>query len=96
MKGEIGQLYGVRFVVSPNIATGTGLTDETFRAFVFGRSAFGVTELSGNGIKTIRQPAGSNADPLEMYTTLGWKFMMAAKTLEAARFVEIYTGSAAQ
>jgi N4-gp56 family major capsid protein len=96
MKGEIGQLYGVRFVVSPNIATGTGATDETFRAFVFGKNAFGVTELSGHGVKTIRQPAGSNADPLEMFTTLGWKFIMAAKTLQASRAVEIYTGSAAQ
>lgn len=96
MKGEIGQLYGVRFVVSPNIATGTGATDETFRAFIFGKNAFGVTELSGHGVKTIRQPAGSNADPLEMFTTLGWKFIMAAKTLQASRAVEIYTGSAAQ
>lgn len=95
MKGEIGQMYGVRFVVSPNIATGTGATDDTYRAFIFGRQAFGVTELSGHGVKTIRQPAGSNADPLEMYTTLGWKFMMAAVTLQAARAVEIYTGSAA-
>jgi len=95
MKGEIGQMYGVRFIVSPNIATGTGATDETFRAFIFGKAAFGVTELSGQGVKTIRQPAGSNADPLEMFTTLGWKFMMAAKTLQAARAVEIYTGSAA-
>lgn len=95
MKGEIGQLYGVRFVVSTNIATGTGATDETYRAFVVGRQAFGVTELSGNGIKTFRFNNGSTENPLEMYATLGWKFMMAAKVLQASRGVEIYTGSAA-
>jgi N4-gp56 family major capsid protein len=96
MKGEVGQLYGVRLVVSNNIPTGTGATDETFRAFILGKQAYGVTELSGQGVKTIRQPAGGNADPLEMFTTLGWKFMMAAKVLEAARGVEIYHGSAAE
>jgi N4-gp56 family major capsid protein len=96
LKGEIGQLYGTRIVTSTNLPTGTGATDETFRAFVFGRQAYGVTELSGQGIRTIRQPAGSNNDPLEMFTTLGWKFMMAAKVLHSIRGVEIYTGSAAQ
>lgn len=95
MRGEVGQLYGVRLVVSTSLPTGTGATDETYRAFIFGRQAYGVTELSGQGVRTIRQPAGSNADPLEMFTTLGWKFMLAAKTLEASRGVEIYTGSAA-
>lgn len=95
MRSEIGQIYGVRIAVHQAIPTGTGATDETYRAFVFGAKSFGITELSGNGVKTIRQPAGSNADPLEMFTTLGWKFMMAAKTLEAARAIEIYTGSAA-
>lgn len=96
MKGEVGQLYGVRFVVTTNLPTGTGATDETFRSFILGKQAYGVTELSGNGVKTIRQPAGGNADPLEMFTTLGWKFMMAAKVLEAARGVELYCGSAAE
>lgn len=95
LKGEIGQLYGTRIVTSTNFPTGTGATDETFRAFVFGKQAYGITELSGQGVRTIRQPAGSNNDPLEMFTTLGWKFMMAAKVLHSVRAVEIYTGSAA-
>jgi len=95
MKGEIGSLYGVRFVVTTNTTTGTGATDETYRAFVFGRQALGITELSGNGIKTFRFNSGSTENPLEMYSTIGWKFMMAAKVLQAARAIEIYTGSAA-
>ncbi len=95
MKGEIGQIYGVRFVVSPNLPTGTGASDETYRSFVFGRQAFGITELSGNGIKTYRYSNGDTGNPLDMFSTIGWKFMMAAKVLQAARGVEIYAGSAA-
>lgn len=95
MKGEVGSLYGVRFVVSTNLPTGTGASDETYRAFVFGKQAFGISELSGNGIKTFRFNSGSTENPLEMYSTLGWKFMMAAKVLQSSRAIEIYTGSAA-
>jgi len=95
MKGEIGQMYGVRFLVSPNLQTGTGATDTTYRAFVFGRQAFGVTELSGNGVKTFRFNEGNTENPLVMYSTIGWKFMMAAVALQAERAIEIYTGSAA-
>lgn len=94
--GEIGKLYGVRLVMSQNIGTGVGSgSATTYRNFVFGKGAYGVTELAGNGVKTIRQPAGSVADPLEMFTTLGWKFMTVAKTLDANRGIEIYAASAA-
>jgi N4-gp56 family major capsid protein len=95
MNGELGQLWGVRLAITNNYTVGTGATDETYRAFIFGKGAYGVTELSGQGIKTIRQPAGGNSDPLEMYTTVGWKFTMATAVLQAARGIEIYTGSAA-
>lgn len=95
MKGEIGSLYGVRFVVSTNIATGTGASDETYRAFVFGKQALGITEVSGHGIKTFQFNTGSTENPLQMYSTIGWKLMMGAKVLQASRAIEIYTGSAA-
>ena len=96
LKGEIGQLYGVRLVISQNLPTGTSTSGATtYRSFIFGKAAYGVSELSGQGIRTIRQPAGTNFDPLEMFTTLGWKFMMAAKVLHSVRAVEIYSTTAA-
>lgn len=104
MNGEIGQIYGTRWVVSPNLGgavgpvtsfTGTGATDETYRGFLFGRAAFGATELAGHGVKTFREQGGGTSDPLHMFTTIGWKFMLAGKVLEAARAIELYTGSAA-
>ena len=95
MKGEIGSLYGARVMVSQNLPTGTGATDDTYRAFVFGRQTFGITELAQHGTKTYRYKDGNTENPLNMYSTIGWKFMMAAVVLQASRAVEIYAGSGA-
>lgn len=95
MKGEIGSLYGVRILVSNHLPTGTGATDTTYRAFVFGKQTFGITELAQHGVKTFRFKDGNTENPLMMYSTIGWKFIMAAVVLEAARAVQIYAGSGA-
>jgi len=95
MKGEIGSLYGARIVVSNHLPTGTGATDDTYRAFLFGRQTFGITELAAHGVKTFRFNEGNTENPLVQYSTVGWKFMMAAVVLEAARGIQLYTGSAA-
>ena len=96
MRGEIGQLYGVRLVVGNNLGQGTGLSDATYHAYVFGRKCFGISELAGHGLEMIRKEPGANdtSNPLNMFSTLGWKFIVAAKVLEASRGVQIYTGSA--
>ena len=98
MRGEIGSLYGVRFVVGNNAGSGTGATDETFHAYILGRDAFGITELSGEGMKMIRKEPGSSdtSNPLDMFSTVGWKFVMAAKVLQSSRGVQVYCGSAAE
>jgi len=98
MRGEIGQLYGVRFVVGQNTGSGTGATDETFHAYIFGRDAYGISELSGQGMEMIRKEPGPSdtSNPLNMFSTVGWKFVMAAKVLQASRAIQIYHGSAAE
>jgi N4-gp56 family major capsid protein len=98
MRGEVGQLYGVRLVMGTNTGIGTGATDETFHAYIFGRDAYGITELSGQGMEMIRKEPGANdtSNPLNMFSTVGWKFVMAAKVLQASRAVQIYAGSAAE
>lgn len=97
-RAEIGQLYGVRFNEGQNVGGGTGVTDETFHCYIFGRKAFGITELSGQGMEMIRKEPGPNdtSNPLNMFSTLGWKFVMAAKVLQASRAVQIYAGSGAE
>lgn len=98
MRGEIGQLYGVRFLVGQNVGSGTGATDETFHAYIFGRKSFGITELSGQGMEMIRKEPGPNdtSNPLNMFSTVGWKFVLAAKVLQASRAVQIFHGSGAE
>ncbi len=98
MRGEIGQLYGVRFVESQNVGGGTGATDETFHCYVFGRKAFGIVELSGQGMEMIRKEPGPNdtSNPLNMFSTVGWKLVTASKVLQASRGVQIYHGSGAE
>lgn len=98
MRGEIGQLYGVRFVVGTNTGTGTGATDETFHAYIFGRQAYAISELSGQGMEMIRKEPGpqDTSNPLNMFSTVGWKFVLAAKVLQAERAVQIYHGSGAE
>lgn len=98
LRGEVGALYGTRFVVSTNAGSGTGATDETFHAYVFGREAYGITELSGQGMEMIRKESGpqDTSNPLNMFSTVGWKFVMGAKVLNPIRAVQIYHGSAAE
>lgn len=95
MKGEIGSIYGVRLMVATSFPTGTGATDDTHRAFIVGRQAFGVTELAGHGVKTFRFKDGNTENPLMMYSTIGWKMIMTAVVLQAVRGIELYTGTAA-
>lgn len=98
MRGEVGQLYGVRFIVGQNVGGGTGATDETFHAYICGRKAFGITELAGQGMETIRKEPGANdtSNPLNMFSTLGWKFVMAAAVLQSSRAIQLYLGSGAE
>lgn len=98
LRGEVGALYGTRFVVSTNAGSGTGATDETFHAYIFGRDAYAISELSGQGMEMIRKESGpqDTSNPLNMFSTIGWKFVLAAKVLQTVRAVQIYAGSGAE
>jgi len=84
LKGEIGKMLGVRFVVDNNISVientvGEGQSAVTYNVYkniVLGRDAFGTVELEGAGAKPslIHKPLGSagTADPLNQQQTLGW------------------------
>lgn len=98
MRDEVGMVYGVRLVQSTNSGSGTGATDETFHAYIFGREAYAISELSGQGMEMIRKESGpqDTSNPLNMFSTVGWKFVLAAKVLQSSRAVQIYHGSAAE
>lgn len=93
-RGEVGKLYGVRFVESTEAkiwakeAAGTtgghGNTGcAVYGTLVLGENAFGVTSINGGGIETIAKQLGSGgtADPLNQRATIGWKMNKVAKIL---------------
>lgn len=90
--GEIGKMYGVRFVESTMakiwVTTG-GLP--VYGTLVLGENAFGVTSINGGGIETIVKQLGSGgtADPLNQRATAGWKLNKVAKILTQEYMVRI-------
>lgn len=97
-KGEIGKIYGVRFVESSNVSVGTDAGSggvDTVRNFIFGKGAYGLVELAGNNLKTVIKQLGSGGteDPLDQRSTVGYKFSHVTKVLDANRAIEIYAAT---
>ncbi|MGD9724884.1 MAG: N4-gp56 family major capsid protein [Nitrospiraceae bacterium] len=95
IRGEVGQLYGVRLAVSQNtgVSLGAGVGGiNVFHAYIFGKDAFGVVDLSGERTRMFVKTPGSNdtSNPLDMFSTAGWKSMTASVVLQAPRAVQIY------
>ena len=92
--GEIGTLYGVRFVESSEATvfagSGAGNTD-VFVTLVLGADAYGVTEVTGGGLRMIAKQKGSGGttDPLDQRSTQGWKAIHAAEILDQLNMVRI-------
>lgn len=94
--GEIGRLYGVRFVETTNgkkFAGAGAASIDVYATLVIGENAYGIIDISGSGnAKMIIKPKGSagTADPLEQRSTVGWKVeAYVAKILEQAAIVRI-------
>ena len=83
--GEIGKLYGVRFVMTTQSLEEDGETADGGKAhcaYFFAKDAYGSTSEKGN-IETIwkNKGSGGTADPLEQRSTAGWKGHHVAKIL---------------
>lgn len=87
-EGEIGKIAGVRFVQSTeakifdsNDGAPSGLG--VFSTLFLGADAYGVTEVTGGGLKTIVKQLGSagSADPIDQRSTVGWKAIRTAEIL---------------
>lgn len=93
--GEIGELHGVRFVVTTQapIIKEEGDSLATYKTMVFGKDAFGVIDVEGGGLETIYKDRKQIGGPLEQFSTMGIKFEMAAKILYQERMVTIWSGS---
>jgi N4-gp56 family major capsid protein len=93
LKGEVGQLYGVRFISTPKLTvllnSGSGNTD-VYRSLIFGPEYLGESEL-GNLEVVINEPG--KGTELNMYNTYGYRFVHASAVLKASRCVRLETNS---
>lgn len=89
--GEIGKMYGVRFVESTEAKIVMQGTLPVYCTLVLGENAFGVTSINGGGIQTIAKQLGSGgtADPLNQRATVGWKLNKVAKILTQEYMIRI-------
>lgn len=94
--GEIGELYGVRFVESTRakVFKGAGASGaDVYATLIIADDAYGVTEVQNGGLQHIVKPLGSagSADPLDQRSTVGWKGIKTAEILVPQYLVRIET-----
>ena len=86
LNGEIGRMYGMRFLVSDKMTPVQANGEWWKRNYVIGEEAFGVVELNGDAMKMFVKRHGSAgaADPLDQFATVGYKIHgFATKYLDA-------------
>ena len=101
-RGEVGRLYGVRFVetTEAKIFEKAGASSaDVASVIVLGKSAYGLTSVKGGAApRVIVKPAGSagTADPLDQINSVGWKLDgFAVKLLQPEFAVRIECGFSA-
>jgi N4-gp56 family major capsid protein len=93
--GEIGRLYGVRFVETPLAKkfAGAGAAGvDVYCTLIIGRDAYGIVDVAGSGaVQNIVKPHGSagTADALNQRATSGWKAMFTTARLEELAILRI-------
>ena len=104
MRGVVGKLHGVEFVETNDqhyTLTGgfsTSATDvaNVYSNFFFGKEAYGVVNLG-----SIRAPkvyvktpgANSTDNPIDQFSTVGWKMPFVAKVLNSDWIINLKTGA---
>lgn len=103
-RGVIGKLHGVEFVETnnPTVALSGGFSTSTtdvanvYDTYVFGRGSYAMVSLDSFSAPKIyvKNPGSNSTDnPLDLFSTVGWKMPFACKTLNANWLVKIMTGA---
>lgn len=89
--GEVGKMYGVRFVQSTQAKIYKPASLPIYGTLVLAQNAFGVTSINNGGIETIVKQLGSGgtADPLNQRSTCGFKLNKTAAILTQEYMVRI-------
>ena len=91
-EGEIGRIFGVRFVETTEAKIFDG---GVYSTLILGANAYGVTEIEGGGLQHIVKQLGSGgtSDPLDQRATVGWKATKVAERLVEQFMVRIESKS---
>jgi N4-gp56 family major capsid protein len=94
--GEIGMLYGIRFLSSPNQKSESSTTT-VYSNFIHGSDAFGCTDLEGDKpqlyiIPNTNIDSGNTAG---RFSTVAWAAAFVTKTLNANWLINVKTGATA-
>ena len=93
--GEVGEIAGVKVIESTEAKIWKEGDKSIYGTLVFGKDAYGITDIEGGGLKTIVKALGSGgtADPLDQRSTIGWKAFHTAEILVQEYMVRIETAS---
>ena len=97
VQGEVGRLYGARFVETTNVSattTGTSGSANVYSTHLLARGAFGVVEFDG-GVHVYVKKGGEQdtSNPINQYATVGYKITYTNKMLDENRQVTYKVGS---
>lgn len=103
-RGVIGKLHGVEFVetnqpavtLSGGFSTAANNVANVYFTFIFGRGAYGVVNLDSFTAPKVyvKNPGANSTDnPLDLFSTVGWKMPFAAKVLNANWVIAVKTGA---
>lgn len=106
-EGEVGSYKNIRFIattMAPVAASGGAAYDETFiseaedqndvyQIIIVAKNAYGITELERGSVSSIVKTPGpqDTSNPLDQWSTVGWKAWHVAKILNDAWMVRIET-----
>lgn len=95
-KGEIGTLHGVRFIESTECKVHKANTQgaiATYDTLFLGAKAYGILDPEGEGMEMIIKDKSVIGGPLELFSTIGYKFCHGAKILYQERILRLETAS---
>jgi len=101
--GIVGKLHGVEFVETNNgLAWASGsqqyLNTTIYHTYIFGKNAYGTVALEnqpGNRIYVKTPGPNDTSNPLDIYSTVGWKAFFVCKVLNANWIVRIMSAASA-
>ena len=100
MKGEIGRIHGVRFILTTMCPTdaSTNTNGKLHKTLIVGKDAYGVVDVNGSSKpEIIIKPTGSagTEDPLNQRASVGWKAMAVTVRLQELAMVCIQSMASA-